>query len=165
MTKVGQNDRFGPRFHMLSLLPQGWRSYMIVRSVVRFLILSVSRITRKRTSTKHARHGQGMTLISDYFLVLIQKTCGCRSSFWLSLTLACTNFFYNILPLTRGRRCSGVIRYDNHYDIYSVTAGRQYNGVGGVCALSALSSTVIIIIHTREIKGNSIMQYVLLTRP
>jgi len=50
-----------PRFFIITLLRRGWRSYVIVRSV----ILSVSRITDdcdKGTSTTRGRHGQGVTL-------------------------------------------------------------------------------------------------------
>jgi len=60
--------------------------------------------------------------------------CGCKSSFSLPVTLADVNFFNDILSLTRGRHCSGVITYGILYDIYSVTMGRHCSGIGGVCA-------------------------------
>jgi len=43
-------------------------------------------------------------------------------------------FVYNILSLTRGRRCGGLVRYGILYDVYSVTRGRHCKSLGGVCA-------------------------------
>jgi len=53
-------------------------------------------------------------------------------------------FFYDILSLTtRGRRCSGVIRFIL-YHIHSVITGRQRKGLGGVCALSVLLLHILL---------------------
>jgi len=66
-------------------------------------------------------------------------------SFSLSLPLILRTF-YDILSLTRGRRCSGLIRYGILYDIggYSVTTGRQCNSLGGVCTLRVLLMQVVM---------------------
>ena len=54
----------------------------------------------------------------------------CRNTEWHSVarSLCESLYFYDILPFTRGQRCSGLIRYGILYDTYSVTRGRQCNG-------------------------------------
>jgi len=51
-----------------------------------------------------------VTLELIYFWCWSSSRCGCGSCFSLSLTIADT-IFNDILSLTRGRRCSGIITY------------------------------------------------------
>ena len=58
-----------------------------------------------------------MCLVYGYFTEVVDVDVDVGSAF---LTFLNTGIpFYDILSFTRGRRCSGVIRYDILYDIFS----------------------------------------------